>query len=174
MSKYQPGQTALVVVLDDIAALADPWRQRFNSSAAEGMPAHVTVLVPFLHVDRLDPAAIDELTALFARQERFRAAFDRVGRFPHVLYLAPTPAQRFRDLTEAVVARWPEAPPYGGLHAELTPHLSVADGQRPEIFDEVEAAMEARLPVSATVSSVSLFVHDGTCWHRRNDFPLAA
>jgi 2'-5' RNA ligase len=174
MSNFQAGQTALIAVIDDAVLLVDPWRHRFNSSAAEGVPAHVTVLVPFLNVDRLDQAVLDELTGLFARHERFSVVFDRVDRFPDVVYLAPTPAQRFRDLTEAMVARWPEAPPYGGIHAEITPHLTVANGQGPEVFDEVEAAMERELPVSATVSSISLFVHDGTRWHRRTDFPLAA
>jgi 2'-5' RNA ligase len=173
MSKYQVGQTALLTVINDVEPLVDRWRQRFNSSAAAGMPAHVTVLVPFLEIDRIDQAVLDELTALFARQDRFRVEFDRVGRFPEVRYLAPTPDRRFRELTEAVAARWPEAPPYGGRFAEVTPHLTVADGQRPEVFDEVEAAMEAQLPVSAVVSSVSLFVSDGSRWHRHTDFPLA-
>ena len=173
MSKYQVGQTALLVVVDDVEPLVDHWRQRFNSSAATGLPAHVTVLVPFLHVDRLDQAMLDELTALFARQARFSVEFARIGRFPDVRYLVPTPDQRFRELTEAVVAGWPEAPPYGGRFAGVTPHLTVADGQRPEVFDEVEAVMEAQLPVSAMVSSVSLFVSDGSRWRHRAEFPLA-
>lgn len=172
MSKYQEGQTALLAVVDDVEPLADRWRQRFNSSAAEGLPAHVTVLVPFLDIARLDQGELDELTALFARQDRFSVEFNRVGRFPQVRYLAPTPAGRFRELTEAVVARWPEAPPYGGQFADVIPHLTIANEQRPEVFDEVEAAMEAQLPVSAAVSSVSLFVNDGLHWHRRTDFAL--
>ncbi|MCH7231595.1 2'-5' RNA ligase family protein [Glycomyces sp. L485] len=174
MSKYKIGQTALVAVVDDVELLVDRWRQRFNSSAAAGMPAHVTVLVPFLDLDRIDEVVLDELTALFARQNRFSVEFDRIGRFPDVRYLVPTPDHRFRELTEVVSARWPEAPPYGGQFAEVTPHLTVANGQQPEIFDEVEAAMETQLPVSAVVSSISLFVSDGSRWHRRTEFPLAS
>jgi 2'-5' RNA ligase len=172
MSEYRAGQTALLVVVDDVEPLVDPWRQRLNSSAAAGLPAHVTVLVPFLDADRIDQAVLDELTALFVRQHRFNIEFDRVGRFPQVRYLAPTPDRRFRELTEAVTTRWPEAPPYGGRFAEVTPHLTVADEQCPEVFDEVEAAMAGQLPVSAAVSSVSLFVSDGRRWHRRVEFPL--
>ena len=173
MSKYQVGQTALVVVVDDVEPLVDRWRQRCNSSAAAGMPAHVTVLVPFLDIDRINQSVLDEMTALFARQDRFSVEFDRVGRFPDVRYLAPSPDQRFRDLTEAVAARWHETPPYGGQFTTVTPHLTVADNQAPEVFDEVEAAMEAQLPVSAVVFSVSLFVSDGLRWHRRAEFSLA-
>ncbi|MCD0445842.1 2'-5' RNA ligase family protein [Glycomyces sp. A-F 0318] len=173
MSKYRTGQTALLVVVDDVEPLVDPWRQRFNTSAAAGLPAHVTVLIPFLDIKRIDPAVRNELTALFARQDRFSVEFGKVGRFSHVRYLQPTPAQRFRELTEAVVARWPEAPPYGGQFTEVHPHLTVANDQSPEVFDEIEAAIEAQLPLSTVVSSVSLFVSDGSRWHRRHEFPFA-
>ncbi|MEU7862042.1 2'-5' RNA ligase family protein [Nonomuraea sp. NPDC049141] len=98
--------------------------------------------------------------------------FDECRRFPDVVYLAPTPDQPFRALTEAVVARWPEAPPYVGQFADVIPHLTVAHDRQAHVFDEVEAALTARLPITANVASVSLFVSDGNRWHPRAEFPL--
>ncbi|GAB2443272.1 hypothetical protein GCM10027187_02330 [Streptosporangium sandarakinum] len=74
----------------------------------------MTVLVPFLDIDRIDTAMFDELRALLGEHRPFTVRFDKCQRFPDVLYLASTPDQPFHALTEAVVARWPEALPYGG------------------------------------------------------------
>lgn len=115
---------------------------------------------------------INDLGALLGEHSPFTVRFDRCRRFPGVLYLAPTPDQPFRTLTEAVAARWPEAPPYGGQFAEIIPHLSVAHGQQAHVYDEVEAALTAGLPVTANVASVGLFVSDGDRWHQRAEFPL--
>ncbi|MEV0353089.1 2'-5' RNA ligase family protein [Nonomuraea sp. NPDC050680] len=152
--------------------LVGGWRRRFDSSARAGVPAHVTVLFPFLDIDRIGPAVIDDLSVLIGEHSPFAVRFDTCRRFPEVLYLAPTPEQPFRALTEAVVARWPEAPPYGGQFAEVIPHLTVAHGQQAQVFHEVEAALTPRLPITAHVSSVSLFVSDGTRWHQHVEFPL--
>ncbi|MFB9630788.1 2'-5' RNA ligase family protein [Nonomuraea helvata] len=148
------------------------WRRRFDSSASAGVPAHVTVLVPFLDIDRIDAAVIDELRELFGEHSPFTVRFDSCRRFPDVLYLAPTPDQPFRALTEAVAARWPEAPPYGGQFTEVIPHLTVAHGQQAHVLDEAEAALTVLLPITADVASVSLFVSDGDRWHQRAEFPL--
>jgi 2'-5' RNA ligase len=162
----------LLAALEEAEPLVGYWRRRFDSSASAGVPAHVTVLFPFLDIGHVDAPVIDELTMLIGERSPFTIRFDRCRRFPDALYLAPTPEQPFRALTEAVAARWPEAPPYAGQFAEIIPHLTVAHGQQPEVFDEVEAALAARLPVTANVSSVSLFVSDGDRWHRRAEFPL--
>ncbi|THV26684.1 2'-5' RNA ligase family protein [Glycomyces paridis] len=172
MAKYRDGQTALLVVVDEVEGLVGPWRRRYNASAAAGLPAHVTVIVPFLDIERIDAAVSAELASLFAGQEPFGVVFERVGGFPGVRYLAPSAVDRFRELTGAVVARWPEAPPYGGVHDEVNPHLTVANGQPPEVFEAVEAAMRAGLSIAAEVSSVSLFVHEGRRWHRSAEFRL--
>lgn len=166
------GQTALLAVVEEVEPLVGLWRRRFDSSASAGVPAHVTVLVPFLDVDRIDAAVIDDLRTLISRHGPFAVRFGGCRRFPDVLYLEPIPDQPFRALTEAVAARWPETPPYGGQFADVVPHLTVAHSQKPHVFDEVEAALTARLPVAAYISSVSLFVCDGERWDRHAEFPL--
>ncbi|MEU4513875.1 hypothetical protein AB0G05_30615 [Nonomuraea wenchangensis] len=39
--------------------------------------------------------------------------------------------------------------------------------------DEVQAVLATRLPLTASVASIALFVRDGGRWHRRAEFPLA-
>lgn len=159
-------------MIDEAEPLVGQWRRRFDSAAALGVPAHVTVLYPFLGVEHIGRAVLDELAIVLGDHRSFAVRFAECGRFPGVLYLAPAPDRPFRALTESVAARWPEAPPYGGQFADVIPHLTIAHGQEAEVFREVETVLSARLPVEAQVSAVSLFVHDGQRWTRQADFPL--
>lgn len=170
--RYRVGQTALLAIVEEVEPLVGHWRRRFDASAAAGIPAHVTVLFPFLDIDRISTADIDDLRTLIGIRSPFTVRFDECRRFPHVLYLAPTPDLPFRELTESIARRWPEAPPYAGRFTEVVPHLTVAHDQEPEVFDELEATLTDQLPTTATISSVRLFVSDGHRWRHHVQFPM--
>ncbi|GAA3802872.1 2'-5' RNA ligase family protein [Sphaerisporangium flaviroseum] len=168
----QVGETVLLVTVPEAEPLVGRWRQRYDASAAAGVPAHVTVLYPFLERARIDDGVLGDLETLLGAHRAFDVRFRSCARFPDVLYLAPVPDGPFRALTEAVTGRWPEAPPYGGRFAEVVPHLTIAHDQGLSVYDEIEADLTGRLPVTARVSSVRLLVRDGTQWHERAMFPL--
>jgi 2'-5' RNA ligase len=142
------------------------WRERFDGSAAEGMPAHITALYPFLGEDCLTDEVLDQLRCLCAQLPVLDVAFRRTGRFPGVLYLDPEPADGLRRLTAAIAERWPEAPPYGGRFQDVIPHLTVAragDG----VLTDIEAELLRSLPVPARLEEAVLYVFDGHRWRRR-------
>lgn len=167
---YRVGETVLLVGVPEAHVVVDPWRQRFDRSAAAGVPAHVTVLYPFLDIDRVDEDTLHTLATLIGGHRAFDVRFEHFAHFPDALYLAPTPDEPFRQLTASVAGQWPEAPPYGGQFDAVVPHLTIA--QPPEAFDEATAALAPHLPITARVSSVQLLVSDGNRWHQRADFPL--
>ncbi|MFD1657217.1 2'-5' RNA ligase family protein [Streptomyces caeni] len=111
---FQAGQSGLIVRVPEAEPLVRAWRDRLGPSARAGVPAHVTVLFPFLDVSRIDEGVCAAIGEVLGRHQSFKARFDHCGRFPGVLYLAPEPDTRFRRLTEAIVERWPENPPFGG------------------------------------------------------------
>ncbi|WP_199042584.1 2'-5' RNA ligase family protein [Glycomyces salinus] len=172
MTEYEVGLTALLATIEEAEPLVGRWRERFDPSAASGVPAHVTVLAPFLNAELLDTEVVEELRALFGGFGAFTVRFERCAYFPDLLYLEPTPDEPFRALTESVVERWPEAPPYAGKHPDLVPHLTVANGEEHPVLRGVESAVGPGLPVAAEVSSIGLFVYDGERWARRAEFPL--
>ncbi|MFD3780558.1 2'-5' RNA ligase family protein [Streptomyces sp. NPDC058612] len=169
---FQAGQTGLIVRVPEAEPAVRAWRERLDPSAHDGVPAHVTVLFPFLDESRLDADVIAALTGIVAGHRAFDLRFRECGRLPEVLYLVPEPAAPLRALTEAVAARWPEAPPYGGRFTEIIPHLTIAQGQDEAAADEIEAGLLGRLPIASRVSSVVLMAHDGTAWRERAVFPL--
>ena len=170
--QYQAGETVLLVKVPEAEPLVGWWRQRFDSSGGASIPAHVTVLYPFLDHSRINADVLDALEALLSAHRAFEIRFQACGRFSDVLFLAPAPAGPLRALTQVVCERWPEVPPYGGRFAEVVPHLTVAHGQEQGVFDEIEADLTGHLPVTAHVASVQLLVCDGECWHEQAAFPL--
>ncbi|WP_406440099.1 2'-5' RNA ligase family protein [Streptomyces sp. NBC_01613] len=165
------GQTALVVPVPEAESAVRVWRNRFDPVARAGVPAHVTVVFPFLPASRVDAGTCAVLDDMFGRHRSFDVRFEECGRFPGVLYLAPTPDAPFRRLTEAVVDRYPEAPPYGGKY-EPHPHLTVAQGQDDTVLDEIETGLRPGLPFAARVPTVDLVVYSGTDWQHRASFSL--
>ena len=98
--------SALIVAVPEAEPLVGKWRLRYDN-ASLGIPAHVTLLFPFLPAGKLDEASFAELRELFAAQPAFSVAFPLVARFPEIVWLAPEPAEPFRLLTELIFGRYP-------------------------------------------------------------------
>lgn len=165
-------KTAVVVHVPEAAPIVDAWRLEHTNDAPLGMPPHVTILHPF--VPRADLAEAEpRLAELVARHDAFEATFARTACFPTLLYLQPEPAERFLRLTDAVVAAWPEHPPYEGAHDTVVPHLTVAQSGDTSLLDSIAAEVEPRLPVRRRVEHVSLFVEgDDGRWREHRRLPL--
>jgi hypothetical protein len=92
-----------------------------------------------------------------------------------MLYLAPEPSEPFTSLTEAIFERWPDYPPYEGVHEEVIPHLTVAYGDD-ALLAVVEADVVQRLPVNMRVREAILLEElvPDVRWVTRERFPLGS
>ncbi|WP_371618205.1 2'-5' RNA ligase family protein [Streptomyces sp. NBC_00454] len=169
---FQAGQTALIVRIPEAEPVVGEWRDRLDHSARAGVPAHISVLYPFLDESRVTPSTLAALAALLHPLHAFDVRFERTGRFPGVLYLTPEPGDPLKHLTLAVAERWPEAPPYGGRYPGVVPHLTVAQRAQEATLDAVETDLRGRLPFTARVRSVDLVAFDGTAWREHTSFAL--
>ncbi|MFF8531926.1 2'-5' RNA ligase family protein [Streptomyces sp. NPDC015532] len=170
--EFPAGQTGLIVKIPEAESAVRAWRERLDPSARAGVPAHVTVLFPFLEESRIDTAVRSAIGEVLEGHRAFDVRFESCGRFPEVLYLVPAPDRQFRHLTQAIADRWPETPPFGGQFTDVIPHLTIAQNQEDAVLKKVEADLLGCLPIIAHVSSVELMVHDGTRWHERASFAL--
>jgi 2'-5' RNA ligase len=150
-------------------------RRRHDPSARAGIPAHVTLIYPFVAPSELTPAIRDRLARLVGSQPAFDVSFAAVRQFPRVVWLAPHPARAFARLTDALSDAFPEQRPYGGAFDTVIPHLTVALDDDPDVLNAVEAALTARLPIRATANLVTVAAvgSDGR-WHTRWRLPLGA
>jgi hypothetical protein len=62
----EQSRSALAVFIPEAEPLVKPFRDRFDPSAARGVPAHVTVLFPFKPPQDLTPAVEEVLAGLFS------------------------------------------------------------------------------------------------------------
>ena len=126
------------------------------------LPPHVTVLYPC-------PGDVAEIAQVLAPFDQFEVTFTRLDRFPGVLWLAPEPAEPFVAMTEAMVARFPDWKPYGGVYKSVIPHLTIAQAS----LDDVAIQIEPLLPLASRVEFVVLYESvDGSHWSETMTFDL--
>jgi 2'-5' RNA ligase len=135
-------------------------RDRFDPTAAQGVPAHVTLLFPFMPAAELTDAVREQVAAIIAAEPAFSFVLERVNRWPDVVWLAPAPAEPFRKLTAALQAAFPDYPAYGGVHPEVVPHLTIAQDARPDWLAAAERALPAMLPVRDVCREAWLIAHE--------------
>jgi hypothetical protein len=169
--------SALVVLVPEAEAAVKPFRDRYDPSAAAGMPAHNTLLYPFKSPDEVDETVLRDLRHCFAHFSPIAFSLGSIRRFPvEVLYLAPEPAEPFRRLTLAIWERYPETPPYGGKWPDIIPHLSVAwltDARQLDgVANKFAEASRERLPIRAIASEVALMDIRSGRWQVRAMFGL--
>jgi 2'-5' RNA ligase len=166
--------SALIVEVPEAEPLVGDWRAQHDWSAKHGVPAHITLLFPFVPTEEVDAQLLSELRELFGSEASFAFELARVSRFPDVAWLAPEPSEPFSALTQLIAARYPDYPPYEGIHDVVIPHLTVAEGDS-GLHDQVEAALAEHLPIAAHAHYVVLlFEDDEGLWHEAHRFPLSS
>jgi 2'-5' RNA ligase len=154
-----------------VEPLIGEFRRKYDPVARRGMPAHVTLLWPFA----VPPVSDDDrngLRKIAAATTGFEFAFPRMRRFPNVLWFAPEPGRPFMDLIDRMVQRWPMHVPYGGQHAEVIPHLTIAQG-KDATLDKVEDAIAPHLPVHAHARELTLLTQADGRWSVFERYPFA-
>ena len=153
-------ESALVILVPEADAIVGRWRQRYDPSAAVGMPAHITINYPFLPGEPVDAETIDQLRVLFSSFPPLRFSLIEARQFFDTVYLAPHPDEPFMELIQAVVARYPQSPPYGGIFSEVVPHLSLAQSDNAAelefVLREFAPMSDGRLPIEAVANEVWL------------------
>lgn len=171
-----PLESSLDIHVPEAEALLAPWRQRYHACAALGVPAHITLLYPFLPPAQITPALLEELRLFFSKIPSFRFTLARLGRFPeaHILYLAPEPAEPIHEQIELLTHRYPGTPPYGGAFTKVTPHVTIARTADPEVVQHITEAFQHMQPIEIRVKETYLMAQQpDQHWHIHTRFPLA-
>lgn len=128
----------LIVPPRMVQAFAYPLRECYDTASFERVPAHITLLYPFVSPDEIDEA-IERLTPICAGFPQFELTLDRYGRFSDTLFLEPTNPEKILDLYKLLVAAFPDYPLYEGNHSrEFKPHVTLARFDDPAEGDAIE------------------------------------
>ncbi|WP_345524228.1 2'-5' RNA ligase family protein [Nocardioides conyzicola] len=169
----------MIIPVGAAEAAVSKHRIRLDLAASWGVPAHVTVVFPFLPPSEVDHDVVSRLAGVFAAASTFVCSFETCEWFgDDVLWLAPDRDQQFRDLTVRVVSEFPDYPPYGGQFDDVVPHLTVGESQYGTVAELRAAAADvsSQLPIAARIDHALLVAgtdRPGT-WHTLARLPLGA
>ncbi len=161
-------QSALVVPVPAAEPVVARWRELYDPVATAGVPAHITLIVPWLPTDELGVGDLAELEAVLAGTPSWDFSLVDVGWFGRrVLWLAPDPPDPFRRLTDRLADHF-ATPPWDDEFDEVVPHLTVghASGDGVELAPAARD-LDARLPVRARATEVWVMCGDGRRWSTR-------
>lgn len=162
--------SGLVVEIPEAEQVTRPLRLQLDPQAALGVPAHVTVLFPFVPPDRIDDAVVQRIRSVCAGAEAFDYRFERTAWFSSdVLWLAPQDPEPFRALAARVATAFPEYPPYQGAFAEVVPHLTVGQGRPLPELRAAEREVRTGLPLTGRAAHLTVMVQPERYgrWRRR-------
>jgi 2'-5' RNA ligase len=167
-------ETALICRVPEAERYIAHYRQRFDPPARRNVPAHVTVLYPFMDSGLIDAEVLGSLREIAAAVPRFEFRLRGIRRFPSSLYLAPEPGDSFSALTGGVQRVFPDYPPFAGKFDSVVPHVTVAHGDEPQLC-EIEIELRIALPgagVAARCEEMVLIEFTGVRWEPVQVFAL--
>jgi len=166
-------RSALVVAAAEAEPIVDEWRLRYQREAVEhGLPAHLTILFPFVPATEIDDRLLMELARLYAPVRPFSYKLASVESFPDAAWLAPVPAEPFHELVDRAREAFPALPPYGDPEHVVVPHCTIGTDDDPDAVEAMVRALREglgpRLPIRCRAAELVLLAEeaDGT-WARR-------
>ncbi len=151
-------ETALVVLVPSAEERLIDLRRDLD---AIDMPAHITVLYPFVRKSLLSRDIVSQLNRTFCEVKSFTLSLAEVGWFEErVLFLVPTPTSPFQEMTRLITEVFPRYKPYRGEFAEIVPHLTVAEGANPSKLRDAAQVLSEMLPIYSDVNKVCLMAKD--------------
>ncbi len=172
-------ESGLLLALPALAAFTSRWRA---TSLAPGhppvpverrFPPHLTLLIPWL--DPKESTNLEQVRALAARHPPLRLFFREASTFDHgrVVWLVPDPSAALTLLLTDTLATFPQCPPYGGLHQEVIPHVTVSAESDPQTLPQVRAELAQCGHLSAEVDCITVFAREPEqVWRGVAELPL--
>jgi 2'-5' RNA ligase len=168
-------ESALIVRVPEAEPHVSHWRARFDPAASQGVPAHITVLYPFVSPDSIDADVLAGVRSAIAGFRPFPFRLASIARFPGVVYLAPEPSAPFVELTNRIVRRFPAHPLYGGQFDAIVPHLTVAhatDDEAPGVEAGLRKSLAESGSIESTCTALALIENSSGVWRSFHELAL--
>ncbi|HEY6569586.1 MAG TPA: 2'-5' RNA ligase family protein [Candidatus Limnocylindrales bacterium] len=172
MGALRPSEASALVIRVELPAALAALRLRSDQNAADGVPAHVTLLYPFAEPAAIDAGVVGTVASIVGRHAPWSMVLGERRRWPEVLYASVEPDAPVRALQAELAAAFPTLP-LGWGEFEFTPHVTIAEG--PGAHDPAVAGDPAwsELPLTQIVDAVELIVRDADGrWRVDRQFPM--
>lgn len=111
----------------EVQAVATPIMRQYAPETLIRVPAHITLMFPFVSHELLDVAA-QTLHSICTNIEPFEITLAGYGQFPRTVFMQPTNPEPIKAVFRKIYAAFPECPPYGGAFGDdIHPHVTVGE-----------------------------------------------
>ena len=153
------GHTVLVVPIPELEAYVRARTLFYDASFLSADPAfvhsHLTLLGPWLPSP--SPGDLATVAAIVAGAPAFDYVLSQVAAFPDgLIHLEAEDPAPFAGLTRALVAAFPQCPPYGGAFPDPVPHVTLDRVEGEITVESVRREIEASLPVHGRATRIDL------------------
>ena len=155
-------ETALLIVPPkDVQVFSFPLREEYDNAAFnKNVPAHMTLLYPFVAPEIVDDA-IEKLNTACKEYQPFKVTLDRYGSFEDAIFLEPSDPEPVIKLHHYLAQVFPDYPVYAGEHGpDLHPHLTLARFENPGQVEEV--VLPPTPNFTFTVDKIHLYLGSAT------------
>ena len=159
-SGAQLAETVLLLAMPAAEPVVGKHRRELDLSAADGIPAHLTVVYPFKPLEKISEADHERLAQIGRKHDPFQVEGIRTAWFgEQVMFVEVNAPQLVHALTVDVASTYPEHPPYSGdiPLADIVPHLTVGAGAPVSALRKAASAVEDGLPFSQRVRAMELW-----------------
>jgi RimJ/RimL family protein N-acetyltransferase/2'-5' RNA ligase len=162
--------STVILRIAEAEPLVAEHRKKLDPVARLGMPAHLTLLVPFVPEAAADFRVHERAAELIANHDAFELTFGEVRSFPDTTWLAPEPAEPMVAMTRALAAGFGRKP-YEGQHNSIIPHLTVGHGAAAMAL-RTSGTLAKGLPIVARCRYAEWWVQGKGGWRMLRRYPL--
>lgn len=131
-------------------------RLRCVRDAGLGVPAHVTLLYPFVEGAALSTEVRRTVESIASGHPSFSFELSGPFQWPDTVYAAVDPDERFLAIHRELAAAFPAYPIYGRPEFELVPHVTIAERQYVDDPSVLGDTSWSDLPVARLVNAVEV------------------
>jgi 2'-5' RNA ligase len=163
-----------VIVRVSLPAALDRLRRQCVRDARLGVPAHVTLLYPFLEPTALKGRIRRTIASIAAAHPSFQFELSGPREWPDTVYAAVHPEDRFLAIHRELAAAFPDYPIYSRPGFELIPHVTIAESEHVGNAAPLGHPAWSTLPAKGSVDGLEVIAEgeDGR-WRTRLTVPLA-
>jgi 2'-5' RNA ligase len=134
----------LIVPPRPVQSFAFPIREMHDAESFNRVPAHITLLYPFVPPDEVEEAE-KTLTRICKKISPFEVTLDRYGQFENTIFLEPSQPEKILEMFAQISKAFPDYPAYEGEHGKgLHPHLTLARFDKPAQAKKIELPPEPK------------------------------
>lgn len=168
-------ETVILIPVKEAEPFVSNLRLKYDPSAPHGIPAHITVLFPFIPPEKLKFEDLFKLKEIL-KFSKFEFKLEKIMTFPGVVFLEPTNKEKFIEITKKIWETFPDYPPFEGKFLpEINPHLTIGHdlGSKFESCLAESMKIEDKFPISASAEEILLLTSEKGEWTIQERFQLS-